>query len=135
MYTLQALWTMARERLNVATIIFNNGAYDILNLELQRVGAEKAGERAKAQLDLTNPQLNFVELARGMGVSAVRATSTDSFVSALERAFATPGPHLIEAMVPSTFSGFKLKALPYLLGMLGYLPNPLARAIKRKVAS
>lgn len=134
MYTLQALWTMVRERLNIVTIIFNNGAYDILNLELQRVGAGKAGVRAKAQLDLTNPELNFVELARGMGVPAVRATSTDGFVSALECAFATPGPHLIEAMVPSTFSGFKLKALPYLLGMLGYLPNPLARAVKRMVA-
>ncbi len=69
-----------------------------------------------------------------MGVPAVRATSTDSLVSALERALATPGPHLIEAMVPSAFSGLKLKALPYLLRTLSYLPNPLARAIKRKVA-
>ena len=134
MYTLQALWTMARERLNVVTIIFNNGAYGILNMELERVGAEKAGVRAKAQLDLTNPELNFVEMAQGMGVPAVRATSTDSFVSALERALATPGPRLIEAVVPSAFSGLKLKALPYLLRTLGYLPNPVARAIKRKVA-
>ena len=134
MYTFQALWTMARERLNIVTIIFNNGVYSILNMELQRVGAEKAGVRAKAQLDLTNPELNFVEMAQGMGVPAVRATSTDSFVSALESALATPGPRLIEAVVPSAFSGLKLQALPYLLRTLGYLPNSVARAIKRKVA-
>ena len=134
MYTLQALWTMARERLNIVTIIFNNGAYGILNLELERVGAEKAGRRAKAQLDLTDPELNFVAMAQGMGVPAVRATSTDSLVAALERALATPGPHLIEAVVPSAFTGLKLKALPYLLRTLGYLPHPMARAIKRKIA-
>ena len=134
MYTLQALWTMARERLNIVTIIFNNGAYGILNLELERVGAATAGRRAKAQLDLTDPELNFVEMAQGMGVPAVRATSTDGFVAALERALATPGPRLIEAVVPPAFTGLKLKALPYLLRTLGYLPQPLARAIKRKVA-
>ena len=134
MYTVQALWTMARERLNIVTIIFNNGAYGILNLELERVGAATAGRRAKAQLDLTDPELNFVEMAQGMGVPAVRATSTDGFVAALERALATPGPRLIEAVVPPAFTGLKLKALPYLLRTLGYLPQPLARAIKRKVA-
>jgi len=73
-------------------------------------------------------------MAQGMGVPAVRVTSTDGFVAALERALATPGPHLIEAVVPSAFTGLKLKALPYLLRTLGYLPQPLARAIKRKVA-
>ena len=61
MYTLQALWTMARERLNVTTIVFNNRSYAILNVELQRVGATGSGEQARAQLDLTRPSLDFVQ--------------------------------------------------------------------------
>lgn len=134
MYTIQALWTMARENLNVVSIIFNNGAYGILSMELERVGAEKAGPKAKAQLDLHNPALNFVRLAEGMGVSAVRAATAEEFVTALARAFATPGPHLIDAIVPSTFSGLKLKALPHALRLLGVLPQPVARSIKRKIA-
>lgn len=134
MYTFQALWTMAREQLNVISIIFNNRSYGILNIELERVGAEKVGPKAKAQLDLNSPGLDFVRLAQGMGVSAVRATTAESFTAALERALATPGPHLIEAMVPSVFSGLKLRLLPYLLRSLENLPQPVARALKRKVA-
>jgi len=62
MYTLQALWTMARERLDVVTVIFNNRSYAILNVELQRVGAAGAGEKARGQLDLGAPALDFVRL-------------------------------------------------------------------------
>lgn len=134
MYTFQALWTMAREQLNVISIIFNNRSYGILNIELERVGAEKVGPKAKAQLDLNSPGLDFVQLAQGMGVPAVRATTAESFTAALERALATPGPHLIEAVVPSVFSGLKLRVLPYLLRSLENLPQPVARALKRKVA-
>ncbi|MBA5605034.1 acetolactate synthase large subunit [Duganella sp. FT3S] len=134
MYTLQALWTMAREKLNVVSVIFNNGSYGILNVELERVGAEKAGPKAKSQLDLKNPGLDFVQLAQGMGVPAVRATTAEQFNTALERALATPGPHLIEAVVPSVFSGLKLRVLPYVLRSLESLPQPVAHAIKRKVA-
>jgi acetolactate synthase-1/2/3 large subunit len=125
---------MARERLNIVTVIFNNGAYGILNLELERTGAGNAGPRAKSLLDLTNPALDFTEMAQGMGVPATRTETAESFASALERALATPGPHLIEAIVPPAISGLKLKALPYLLRALGRLPGPLARAVKRKVA-
>lgn len=134
MYTIQSLWTMAREKLNVVSVIFNNHSYGILNIELERVGAEKAGPKAKAQLDLNHPGLDFVQLAQGMGVPATRAGTAEEFTAALERAFATPGPHLIEAVVPSVFSGLKLRVLPYLLRSLENLPPPVARALKRKVA-
>ena len=134
MYTIQALWTMARERLNVTSIIFNNRSYAILNVELQRVGASPQGSQAKSQLDLSNPDLAFVPLAQGMGVHAVRATTAQEFMAALEHALATPGPHLIEAIVPSGFSGLKLRMLPHVLASLDKIPAPLARAIKRGVA-
>jgi acetolactate synthase-1/2/3 large subunit len=134
MYTIQALWTMAREKLNVVAVVFNNRAYSILNVELQRVGAAEAGPKAKNQLNLDSPGLDFVQMGNSMGVSSVRATTTTEFVTALEHAFKTPGPHLIEAVVPSTIAGLKLKLLPRVLGSLGSLPAPLGRAIKRKLA-
>jgi acetolactate synthase-1/2/3 large subunit len=69
-----------------------------------------------------------------MGVPAVRATTTDEFVTALERAFSAPGPQLIDAVVPSAISGLKLRLLPHVLGSLGRLPAALGRTIKRKLA-
>ncbi len=134
MYTIQALWTMARERLNVVSIIFNNASYSVLNVELERVGAEEAGAKARSQLDLAGPELNFAHLAQGMGVRGVRATTAEEFVWALEQALATPGPHLIEAVVPQSLSGLKRKLLPWLLRSLPSLPQPVARALKRKIA-
>jgi acetolactate synthase-1/2/3 large subunit len=134
MYTLQALWTMARERLNVTSIIMNNASYAILNVELQRVGAQSQGPKALSQLDLRNPGLDFVQMSQGLGVPATRATTAEEFVGALEKALATPGPHLIEAVVPSAFTGLKLKLLPRLLSALEGLPHPVARVIKGKVA-
>ena len=134
MYTIQALWTMAREKLNVVAVVFNNRAYSILNIELQRVGAAEAGPKAKEQLDLRNPALDFVQMGNSMGVPSVRATTTAEFVTALEHALKTPGPHLIDAVVPGTISGLKLKLLPRVLGALAGLPAPLGRAIKRKLA-
>jgi acetolactate synthase-1/2/3 large subunit len=101
LYTPQALWTIARERLDVTTIIYHNAAYAILRLELQRVGAGGGGPKARDMFSLTRPALDFVSLARGMGMPAERATTADEFVAQLRRAFAEPGPHLIEAMVPS----------------------------------
>jgi len=101
MYTLQSLWTMAREGLDVTTILFNNGSYAVLNMELGRVRAEAGGPRAKAMLDIRRPDLDFVSLAQGMGVSATRATTAEDFNDKLGRAFATPGPSLVEAVVPS----------------------------------
>jgi acetolactate synthase-1/2/3 large subunit len=134
MYTIQALWTMAREKLNITSIIFNNASYSVLNMELQRVGAEQAGPKAKAQLDLNGPVLNFAQLAQGMGVHSVRTSSTEEFVKALEYAIANPGPHLIEVIVPQSISGLKRKVLPWLLRSLPNLPKPVARALKRKIA-
>lgn len=135
MYTIQALWTMARERLDVVAIVFDNRAYAILNMELKRVGAAAAGPKAAAQFDLSDPALDFAALARAMGVtSAERVTSAEAFTAALERALATPGPHLIDAVVPSALSGLKLAALPHLLRLLGLLPQPLALALKRRLA-
>ncbi|OGB50406.1 MAG: decarboxylase [Burkholderiales bacterium RIFCSPLOWO2_12_67_14] len=134
MYTLQALWTMAREQLNVTTIIFNNASYSVLNVELERVGASEAGPKAKSQLDLHGPVLNFAQLGQGMGVHAVRATTTEDFLKALEYALAHPGPHLIEAVVPESLSGAKRRLLPWLLRSLPSLPQPLAQALKRKIA-
>ena len=104
MYTISALWTQARENLDVTTVIYNNGAYDILRIELQRVGADGApGPRAQQLLDLTSPTIDFVKIAEGMGVPARRVTTAEELASALAGAFAEPGPHLIEAVVPSLF--------------------------------
>ena len=135
MYTIQALWTMARERLNVTSIIFNNASYSVLNVELERVGAESAvGPKARSQLDLQGPQLNFAQLAQGMGVHAVRTDGAEAFCQALEYALSHPGPHLIEAMVPEALSGAKRRVLPWLLRSLPHLPPAVARALKRKIA-
>ena len=93
-----------------------------------------AGESQDRLLDLGNPAIDFVQMGLGLGVPSVRATTTADFVTALERALATPGPHLIEAVVPSSISGMKLKLLPRVLASLAGLPAPLGRAIKRKLA-
>jgi acetolactate synthase I/II/III large subunit len=100
MYTLSALWTHARENLNVTTVVLNNSAYAILRLELQRVGAASGGVRAGSLLDLSRPDLDFVSLATGMGVPASRATTAEELADRFHRALAEPGPHLIEAVVP-----------------------------------
>lgn len=134
MYTIQSLWTMAREKLDVINIIFNNRSYAILNVELQRVGAVGAGDRAKAQLDLKTPPIDFRHLGEGMGVASKRVTTTEEFLTAFEYALRAPGPHLIEAIVPPTLAGLKLRVLPHLLESLANLPQPIARALKRKIA-
>ena len=133
MYTIQSLWTMAREELDVTAVIFNNRSYAILNIELERVGAKQGGEAARSQLDLAGPELDFVALAKGQGVPGVRATTGEELSGALERAFAEPGPHLIEAIVPSVYTGARLRAMPYALRALEKLPAPLARAVKRRL--
>jgi acetolactate synthase I/II/III large subunit len=100
MYTLQALWTQAREGLDVTTIIFNNGSYAILGMELGRVGAEAAGTAARGLLDLSRPDLDFVALAGGLGVPAGRARTAGELAGQLRRSLAEPGPYLIEAVLP-----------------------------------
>jgi acetolactate synthase-1/2/3 large subunit len=99
MYTVQALWTQARERLDVVTIIYANRAYAILLGELKEVGAGAPGVNARRMLDLDQPALDWVRLAQGMGVEAVRADTAESFADALRAALARPGPFLIEALI------------------------------------
>jgi acetolactate synthase-1/2/3 large subunit len=99
MYTLQALWTQARESLDVTTVIFANRSYAILNIELTRVGAGEPGPRAISMLDLHNPELDWVKLASGMGVEASRATSVEQFATQFASAMKHRGPRLIEVVV------------------------------------
>jgi acetolactate synthase I/II/III large subunit len=103
MYTLQSLWTMAREELDVTVVIYNNASYEILKMELQRVGAGESGPKAAELFDLSRPELSFTHLARGMGVDATRATTAEDFTSQLDAALETPGPSLVEAMIPKLF--------------------------------
>jgi acetolactate synthase-1/2/3 large subunit len=99
LYTMQSWWTMAREGLDVTTILLNNRSYAVLNMELARVGASGEGPRAKAMLDLKNPDMDFAAIARGLGISASVATTADELVTQLEAALATPGPSVVETMV------------------------------------
>jgi acetolactate synthase-1/2/3 large subunit len=99
MYTLQALWTQAREKLDVTTVIFANKSYAILNIELARVGAGNPGPKALSMLDLHNPDLDWTKLAAGMGVEASRATNIRDFESQFASAIKGKGPHLIEAVL------------------------------------
>ncbi len=102
MYTIQSLWTQAREGLDVTTVVLDNHAYGILAFELSRVGAGTPGPIASSMLDLDRPELDFVALATGMGVPACRATSAEELVTVLEKAMAEPGPSLIQVPVPRT---------------------------------
>ena len=96
MYTLQALWTQAREKLDVTTVIFANRSYAILNIELARVGAMNVGPKALSMLDLHNPELDWVKLASGMGVEATRAERIEDFAAQFADAIADKYPRLIE---------------------------------------
>jgi acetolactate synthase-1/2/3 large subunit len=99
MYTVQALWTMVREDLDVAVLILNNGSYAILNIELARVGVEHPGPTALSLLDLTNPAIEWTDIAKGMGMPAERVDTVDALDNALERAMNERGPRLIEVML------------------------------------
>jgi len=96
MYTVQALWTQARESLNVTTVVFANRAYAVLRYELANVGAQNVGRKALDMLDLGRPDLDFVMLARAMGVPAHRVESMEEFNARFADAVATAGPNLIE---------------------------------------
>jgi len=99
MYSLQALWTMARENLDVAVVIFSNRRYRILDIEMRRTAAPPIGSRADAMLDLRRPDLDFVSLAQGMGVPAARAATVEEFTSQFRAAMSERGPRLIEAVL------------------------------------
>jgi acetolactate synthase I/II/III large subunit len=99
MYTVQALWTMAREELDVTIVIFANRAYRILQGELAALGHGTPGERARAMLALDRPELDWVALARGQGVEGGRAEDVDGVARELERGLASGGPYLIELRI------------------------------------
>lgn len=98
-YTLQALWTMARERLDVTTIVFANRSYAILGVEMQRMGIGAAGARASSMFDLHDPEIDWSTLARGFGVEATRVTTSEEFAAQFAAAMSERGPRLIEALI------------------------------------
>ncbi len=99
MYTLQSLWTQAREGLNVLTIVFANRIYQILRGEFDGVGAGEPGSKALDMLKIDNPTLDWVSLAKGMGVSARSVANVDDFNKALAEGIAEKGPRLIEVVM------------------------------------
>jgi acetolactate synthase-1/2/3 large subunit len=95
MYTLQALWTQAREKLDVINVVFANRIYKILHGELLAVGAQP-GQASNELFDLARPELNWVNLANGMGVEATRVDTLEGFADAFKAASGRSGPFLIE---------------------------------------
>ncbi len=99
MYTIQALWTLARENLDVTVVVFANYTYRILNIEMQRTGAGEAGPSARKLLDLGDPNIDFVSVARGLGLPAVSCSTAEDFEKAFAGAMAQRGPMFIEARI------------------------------------
>ncbi len=97
MYNVQALWTMARERLDVVSVILANRRYRVLGIELQRSGG--AGDLAGSMIDIGRPDLDWVKLAEGMGVAATRAATASEFSAQFEAAMRERGPRVIEAVL------------------------------------
>lgn len=98
MYTLQSLWSMAREQLDVTVIVFANKGYQILRDELKNVGVNSYGANAQAMFDVVGPELDWVALAKGHGVPAARVTDADAFARALRAGVEGDGPSLIEVV-------------------------------------
>lgn len=99
LYTCHALWTMAREGLDVTVVILSNRSYASLHAELSKVGASNAGKNALSMIQLDNPAIGWPDIAKGFGVPGERATDAAGFASALKRALATKGPYLVEAVL------------------------------------
>jgi len=99
MYTLQSLWTMARENLDVTVVIFNNRRYRILDIEMKRTGANGFGGIANDMIDIGRPDLDWVKLSEGCGVAATRATTAREFSRQFRDAVKERGPRLIEALI------------------------------------
>ena len=99
LYTQQALWTMARENLDVTIVIFANRAYKILVNELANVGAGTPGHNAMSMLTLGSPALDWVTIAKGYGVQSSRATTLDELAVEFKRGLAMPGPYLVELVM------------------------------------
>ena len=98
-YTIQYLWTAARENLNIVTVIYSNRTYNILDTEYRRLGVNSVGDRAASLFDLGNPDIDWVSIAKGYGVPGRRATTAEEFILAMDEGMNTEGPYLIEASV------------------------------------
>jgi acetolactate synthase-1/2/3 large subunit len=96
MYTIQSLWTQAREGLNITTIIFANNSYAILKAEYANMGAGTPGPQAMAMIDIGNPRIDWLAMAKSMGVSSQPVETAEDFTRALADAVRQPGPNLIE---------------------------------------
>jgi acetolactate synthase-1/2/3 large subunit len=96
MYTLQALWTMARQGLKVTTVVFANRDYAVLKREFSYLGVGNPGPRALDMFEIGHPDLDWVHLAKGMGVPGSRVTSLEGFAKALQEGFESGGPSLVE---------------------------------------
>ncbi|NNE85982.1 MAG: hypothetical protein HKN28_18620, partial [Alphaproteobacteria bacterium] len=96
MYTLQSLWTMARENLDITVLVFANNSYNILRGELTNVGVQNPGPRAIDMLSLDRPNLDWVSLARGMGVEAMYADDAPALAKALGAGLASEGTFLVQ---------------------------------------
>jgi acetolactate synthase-1/2/3 large subunit len=96
MYTIQALWTQARENLNVTTIIFANNSYAILKAEYANMGAGTLGERALSMINIDRPRLDWLAMAKSMGVPGVSVETAETFYKAMLHSAREPGPCLIE---------------------------------------
>jgi acetolactate synthase-1/2/3 large subunit len=99
MYTVQALWTMARENLDITVVVFANHTYRILNIEMMRTGAGEAGPSARKLLELGDPNVDWVPLAKGLGLPAVSCSTAEAFETAFAGAMAQRGPMFIEAKI------------------------------------
>ena len=98
-YTVQGLWTMVRENLDVVVVVFANHAYRILNIELARTKSGNAGPQALQLLDIGDPRMDWVSIAKGFGMSAVRCETAECFDAVLAHAIDEAGPMLIEALM------------------------------------
>ena len=96
MYTLQALWTMARESLNITSVVFANREYAVLKREFSYLGVGAPGKRALDMFVIGRPDIDWVSLAKGMGVPGTRINSLEEFRKALREGFESGGPNLIE---------------------------------------
>jgi acetolactate synthase-1/2/3 large subunit len=99
MYTIQSLWTQARENLNITTVIFANRTYEILKGEFTNVDAGKPGQKAVDMLNLDRPTIDWISLAKSMGVPGVSVANAEDFYKALDNANRTAGPSLVEVQM------------------------------------
>ena len=95
MYTIQALWTQARESLNITNIIFANNSYEILKIELDRVGAVQTGDRAESMLSLDNPKIDWIQLSKSLGVPSFMPSTVKEFIKVFSQSINEAGPSLI----------------------------------------